>query len=561
MQNLVTKIFRPVLGFLLLTFTLPVAAQNVGINTTTPSSALDVNGQITIDQYNFGGYGGLLIKGGDQGSNYPNIGFSTRYPYNGLNADVISASISGIITNSIPGTESIDLGFATSTAGQIGLTNKMIIKGNGNIGIGTNAPSEKLVIIGKTQTNLLQVTTGAAAGRILTSDASGNATWQLPASSQTNYWDISTNNIYNNNTQNVGIGTNTPTSKLEVNGQLAIDQYNFGGFAGLLIKGNTPGSNYPNIGFSTKRADGTHVISAAISGLITSNTAGTESIDLGFATTTTGQAGLSNKMLIKGNGNIIINPTDDAAGNLLSGGALLFGNAASGEGIASRRTTGAGQWGLDFYTSSKDRLSIQTNGNIVVNPTNDATGGLTSGGALLFGGYSSGEGIASIRTAGSSWQNGLTFYTNYEDRLFIGNNGVSYFYGNVDAYNYYMYSRGYVTTSDAKFKKDIQTITSPLEKIKQLRGVTYNFNNEKYPDMDFGNEKQYGFIAQEVEKVFPEMVKTGEYSKNPKDRNSVTEDYKGVEYQKMIPVLLEAIKEQQKEIELLQTKVASLEKK
>jgi hypothetical protein len=52
---------------------------------------------------------------------------------------------------------------------------------DGNVGIGTNNPLEKLEVAGKTRTTDLQVTTGAGAGKILTSDASGNATWQTPA--------------------------------------------------------------------------------------------------------------------------------------------------------------------------------------------------------------------------------------------------------------------------------------------------------------------------------------------------------------------------------------------
>jgi len=63
----------------------------------------------------------------------------------------------------------------------------------------------------------LQIPAGAAAGRVLTSDASGNASWQtLPAGASV--WAVSGANIYNTNGGNVGIGTTTPTAKLDVNG-------------------------------------------------------------------------------------------------------------------------------------------------------------------------------------------------------------------------------------------------------------------------------------------------------------------------------------------------------
>jgi len=68
----------------------------------------------------------------------------------------------------------------------------------------------------------LQIPAGAGAGRVLTSDASGNASWQpLPPSATV--WAVSGNDIYNTNTGNVGIGTTTPTAKLHVRGGMLVD--------------------------------------------------------------------------------------------------------------------------------------------------------------------------------------------------------------------------------------------------------------------------------------------------------------------------------------------------
>ena len=67
----------------------------------------------------------------------------------------------------------------------------------------------------------LQIPAGASAGRVLTSDASGNASWQaLPAGASV--WAVSGANIHNTNTGNVGIGTATPTAKLDVNGNTIV---------------------------------------------------------------------------------------------------------------------------------------------------------------------------------------------------------------------------------------------------------------------------------------------------------------------------------------------------
>jgi len=91
---------------------------------------------------------------------------------------------------------------------------------------------------------------------------------------------------------------------------------------------------------------------------------------------------------------------------------------------------------------------------------------------------------------------------------------------------------GTITPSDIRYKTDIRLIESPLQKLSLIRGVNYTMNTKAFPEWKFDSTLQYGLIAQEVEKVFPEMVKT--ISEN---------GYKGVDYVKLIPVLLEGIKE------------------
>jgi hypothetical protein len=114
---------------------------NVGVGTATPTSKLDVNGQLTIDQKNFGGYGGLLIKGNKVGSNYPNIAFSTN---NEFNQDLVTGMIGGEITNDNGGYEQMDLAFYTNDYID-GLTDRLRIKSDGSIGVGVN-PGHKFQI-------------------------------------------------------------------------------------------------------------------------------------------------------------------------------------------------------------------------------------------------------------------------------------------------------------------------------------------------------------------------------------------------------------------------------
>ncbi|MCF8276789.1 MAG: tail fiber domain-containing protein [Flavobacteriales bacterium] len=107
-------------------------------------------------------------------------------------------------------------------------------------------------------------------------------------------------------------------------------------------------------------------------------------------------------------------------------------------------------------------------------------------------------------------------------------------------------SNGIEETSDLRFKTNITDLSSSLEKITQLRGVTYNWKVAEFPERAFNDRTEIGVIAQEVEKIFPELVST--------DVNG----YKSVQYSHMVPVLLEAIKEQQSIINSLTSEVGGL---
>ena len=93
--------------------------------------------------------------------------------------------------------------------------------------------------------------------------------------------------------------------------------------------------------------------------------------------------------------------------------------------------------------------------------------------------------------------------------------------------------------SDERFKRDIEEIPGALAALEQVRGVNYTFRTEEFPERDFTEEKQYGVIAQEVQKVFPELV------------HEDKEGYLSVNYTGLIPVLLQALKEQQQIINQL----------
>ncbi len=127
-------------------------------------------------------------------------------------------------------------------------TQLFLDNGSGNVGIGTTAPSTKLEVAGQ-----VKITGGAPGlGKVLTSDLSGLASWQTLPTGGSSQWISSGNEIYNNNSGNVGIGTTTPTrAKLEVNG------VGFGGATSAIFGGDGAGislqRNWPTIGFNQYR--------------------------------------------------------------------------------------------------------------------------------------------------------------------------------------------------------------------------------------------------------------------------------------------------------------------
>lgn len=93
----------------------------------------------------------------------------------------------------------------------------------------------------------------------------------------------------------------------------------------------------------------------------------------------------------------------------------------------------------------------------------------------------------------------------------------------------------FYSESDAVLKEDIEPITNPLKKILKLAGVTFTWKKSKQSGL--------GVIAQEVEKIVPEIVSTN------------LNGHKTVSYDSLVPILIEAVKEQQKQIEYLKKKI------
>ena len=98
----------------------------------------------------------------------------------------------------------------------------------------------------------------------------------------------------------------------------------------------------------------------------------------------------------------------------------------------------------------------------------------------------------------------------------------------------------YTTYSSSRFKSEVQTIQNPMHLIKQIRGVTYERTDN--------NAAEYGFIAEEVGQVIPSVV----------EWEADGDDAQGLDYTRVVPILLEGIKDQQRQLESQQMQIEYL---
>jgi len=141
-----------------------------------------------------------------------------------------------------------------------------------------------------------------------------------------------------------------------------------------------------------------------------------------------------------------------------------------------------------------------------------------------------------LKAGGEEWiTSGANIYNNNTGNVGIGTNTPTY---KLEV-NGKVRSTGINETSDRRWKKDIHTLSHVLSKVLEMRGVSYRWKTDEFPQKQFEKDVQIGLIAQEVEQYFPELVETD------------SEGYKSVEYSKLVAVLIEAIKEQQQEIDTL----------
>jgi hypothetical protein len=250
-----------------------------------------------------------------------------------------------------------------------------------------------------------------------------------------------------------------------------------------------------------------------------------------------------------GYNNIAIGANSFAAGSTNTAGgstSVSFGTSNISSGARSFTmgisNTAGGDNSVAFGESCQTIGSINSQGSLACGFGTQTSGYFTSSwgvetsareyAMMAIGHYNLTEGTGSQ----SSWIGGV-------QPVFVIGNGNS----TTSADAFIVYQNGDATlagtltsASDKNLKENILTIENPIENLNKLRGVTYTWK-EDVPMSKSDNNFHYGFIAQEVEDVFPSIVKT--------DLNNL----KSVAYQEFIPLFLEAIKEQQKQIEELKS--------
>jgi hypothetical protein len=309
---------------------------------------------------------------------------------------------------------------------------------------------------------------------------------------------------------NVGIGTATPSTKLEVAGQVK-------------ITGGAPGTGK----------------------ILTSDATG-------LASWHNPTWLRNNNHLYYTNGNVAIGtsyPRYELTIYQDNDPRIGFYNSTSGtdgtDGFTiSTGATGSPVWiwnwensNIHFGTNNTNRMIINADGHVSMMRSLDLNTESTFG-ALY------------VKGKQALWWDGTYFswgydaeYNYFADKVTIGNAAnpsyMLYVQGNA-------YATGSWSGSDVRFKKNISSLDNALERIMKIRGTSFEFRNDEFSDYQFAEGIQYGFIAQELEDVFPEVVKTE------------SNGYKSVNYDGMIPVLVEAVKDQQKIINDLKSENGQL---
>jgi hypothetical protein len=245
--------------------------------------------------------------------------------------------------------------------------------------------------------------------------------------------------------------------------------------------------------------------------------------------------------------------------NQLTNGAgyitgITSGNVTTALGFTPYNSTNPSGYQTTSGTVAKVENTVATDGaaDIVYSNmgANDQfrirTGGGSNAGYVEFGTADDGTEPIYVR------QYTGVFTTLARTAALLDGSGNTTFPGDVTAYS-----------SDERLKENVQNIPNALDKVLSLNGVTFDWKQEAF-DAGFNpliKEGDAGVLAQQVQSVLPQAVRYAPFDRNHEGESISGKDYLTVQYEKLAPLFIEAIKEQQAQIELLKAELAELKNK
>lgn len=329
--------------------------------------------------------------------------------------------------------------------------------------------------------------------------------------------------------QNVGIGVATPAHKLHVQANAAADGIRIDNIAANgdpILQYRVNGTARITMGIDDSDADKFKIGSTAL----TTNTVMTieTNREIGIRTTTPGN------MLEMTNGGV----------NVGANSMANFENqGAAGVALASRNTSTTS--GYNAFEGITDYAG---------------TGFIPAGvfGLALYNGAVQAPTIG-VRGATNEWQG-----TGIRGTRFNGGGPDTGF--GAEIYDDMGYTGLLLNLSDRRSKRDVQTLSDATNIVNQLTPVQYHYDTDRYPTMGLGDRLEYGFIAQEVQQILPDITKTKRLSTNACEEATVngqmenkTEEFVMMDYTRLIPILTQAIKEQNTTINQLNDQIKVLQ--
>lgn len=114
--------------------------------------------------------------------------------------------------------------------------------------------------------------------------------------------------------------------------------------------------------------------------------------------------------------------------------------------------------------------------------------------------------------------------------------------------------------ADNQVKQHVSVINNPLQRLISLEPKTFEYNKDKFRELGLPAGKQYGFLAENVQQVFPDLVVYQNYHYSAGKNMPRIAKIKSVDVESLIPILVASIKEQQAEIEKLKMEIQALKK-